>query len=300
MSSTKVLVVGATGRLGSLITSALLNKPTVQVSALIRKGSETKAEQLKEKGVQLISGALNDSVEELQQACQNVDVIISAVIGSEDTILDGQLRLLEAAKKAGVKRFIPSDYSADYLRASIGDHDHFDMRKQVAEQVKQSGIGYTIFLNGVFMETFFGPFLNIIDTKNHKITYYGSADTLVDTTTYEDSAKYVVEAALDPEQLNKTVTVSGDRVTYTQLAQQIEQVTGHKITLERKGNVEDLKKLIETTKNTTHNVWAYIGMQYQYALHSGICELKNIQNSKYPNVQPTSIKQWLEKNKNIF
>jgi len=134
-----------------------------------------KAEHLKEKGVHLVGGEWN-SEEQLQKACKDVDVVISAVIGAEDTIKDGQLRLVEAAKRAGVKRFIPSDFAADYFRAEIGDNDHFDIRKKVAEEVKKSGIGYTFFLNGVFIEPLFEPFLNII-VKNHKINYYGSADT---------------------------------------------------------------------------------------------------------------------------
>ncbi|KAL9643630.1 hypothetical protein ABK040_010242 [Willaertia magna] len=292
---TKVLVVGATGLLGSLIVKALLEKPNVKVVALIRKGSESKAENLKQKGVELISGDLNDSEEVLQKVCENVDVVLSAVIGTADTIVDGQLRLLQAAKKSGVKRFIPSDFAADIFKAEVGDNDFFDLRKKVAEEVKNSGVGYTFFLNGIFTEVLFR---NFIDIKNNQINYYGDADTLIGATTYEDAARYVVEAALDPDQLNRTVCVSGSTMSLNQISQVYEQITGQKLLLNRKGSLSDIKELIEDIKNKNpNNVWNYIILQYQYVLFKGLCKLDNLQNGKYPQIKPTTIEQWLEQNK---
>jgi uncharacterized protein YbjT (DUF2867 family) len=297
--TTKVLIVGATGQLGSLITKAFLEKPNVVVSAMVRKGSESKAESLKQKGVQLISGDLTESVEQLQKACHNVDVVVSAVIGTADTIVDGQIRLLHAAKQAGVKRFIPSDYSADYLKADVGDNDFFDDRKKVAEEIQRIGIGHSLILNGVFTETLFGPFLNLIGSKNHEVNYYGSADTILDTTTYEDTAKFVAEAALDPDQHNKKVSVAGSSLSLNQIAQIYEEVSGHKIKLNRKGSVSDLKQLVDTIKSKNpQNIYSYIPLQYQYVMYSGRCVLDNLQNNKYPNIHATTVGQWLEKKKN--
>jgi hypothetical protein len=40
----------------------------------------------------------------LELACRGIDVVVSAVQGLRDTIVDGQTRLLHAAEKAGVTR----------------------------------------------------------------------------------------------------------------------------------------------------------------------------------------------------
>jgi nucleoside-diphosphate-sugar epimerase len=57
--------------------------------------------------------------ETLLLACAEVDVIVSAV-GNNDVTVLGQKNLIDAAKQQGVKRFIPSDYSVDYRKLSLG------------------------------------------------------------------------------------------------------------------------------------------------------------------------------------
>lgn len=52
----------------------------------------------------------------LAAAVLGVEVVVSAVSGVRPVIVDAQRALLAAAVVAGVPRFIPSDYSADYRR----------------------------------------------------------------------------------------------------------------------------------------------------------------------------------------
>ena len=70
------------------------------------------------KGARIIEGELMKP-ETLLLACAEVDVIVSAVGNNEVTVL-GQKKLIDAAKQQGVKRFIPSDYSVDYGKFSLG------------------------------------------------------------------------------------------------------------------------------------------------------------------------------------
>jgi len=57
--------------------------------------------------------------ETLLRACAEVDVIVSTVGNNEVTVL-GQKNLIDAAKQQDIKRFIPSDYSVDYRKLSLG------------------------------------------------------------------------------------------------------------------------------------------------------------------------------------
>lgn len=108
----KVLVTGATGFVGSNIVDALLRQE-YQVRALVRETSNTK--RLKRKKASLSYGDLLDQ-KTLLTATKDVDVIIHAagILGgfriTPDKLwlihVQGTRKLLEAARKNKVKRFI--------------------------------------------------------------------------------------------------------------------------------------------------------------------------------------------------
>lgn len=127
-----VLVVGSTGMLGTKIISALLDKGTTNVRAMVRPDSNSdeknreKIDTMKARGVTLVEGDLMN-LETLLKACEGVDVVVSAV-GNNQVTIPGQKNLIDAAKQQGIKRFIPSDYSVDYRKLDYGDNDNLDMR----------------------------------------------------------------------------------------------------------------------------------------------------------------------------
>lgn len=63
------------------------------------------------------------SVSELASACEGSACIVSALQGLRDVIVDTQTVLLEAALKAGVARFIPSDFSTNFQTLAPGEND---------------------------------------------------------------------------------------------------------------------------------------------------------------------------------
>lgn len=133
MTTPTVLIVGATGTLGSRLISALIQIGTANVKALVPPGKADQAAALRQLGVIPVEGDLLNPAT-LPQACQDVDVIIAAVALSDRTVvINGQKNLIRAAESAGVKRMIPSDYSIDYFKLDYGDSYNLDMRKKVAE-----------------------------------------------------------------------------------------------------------------------------------------------------------------------
>ncbi len=119
-----VLVVVSTRILGSKIVAAVLDKGTIEVEEIVRLSNDSNKEkrqkiaEMKAKGAGIIEEDLIKP-ETLLRACAEVDVIVSAVGNNEVTVL-GQKNLIYAAKQQGVKRFIPSDYSVDYRKLSLG------------------------------------------------------------------------------------------------------------------------------------------------------------------------------------
>jgi len=119
-----VLVVGYTRILGSKIVAAAIEKGTFEFKAMVRSSNDSheekrqKIDEMKANGAGIIEGELMKA-ETLRRVCPEVDVSVSAVGNNEVTVL-GQKNLIDASKQQGVKRFIPSDYSLDYRKLSLG------------------------------------------------------------------------------------------------------------------------------------------------------------------------------------
>jgi len=108
-----ILLAGATGNLGGQIARALLSKGA-KLRLLVRPGSRAKlAADVAE---------ASEIVENEAGAFDGVYTVVSAVQGGPETIVDAQLNLLRAARAAGVRRFIPSDYSLNLFGLAEGEN----------------------------------------------------------------------------------------------------------------------------------------------------------------------------------
>src|SRR5690349_4380607 len=102
-----ILVVGATGQLGSLITHRLLTRGQ-PVRILTR--AQSASQPLEQSGAQPILGDLKERAS-LDAACAGVDVVITTANavqrGGADTLqavdVEGNRHLIDAARAAGVK-----------------------------------------------------------------------------------------------------------------------------------------------------------------------------------------------------
>ncbi len=294
-----VLVVGSTGMLGAKIISALLDKGTTEVKAMVRsindsdEENQKKIEAMKAQGATIVEGDLMKP-ETLLAICQGVDVVISSV-GNNEVTVPGQKNLIDAAKQQGVKRFIPSDYSVDYRKLDYGDNDNLDKRKEVFEYLQQSGLEYTLILNGAFMDNVGTPYMPQFDFDNGNFQYWGDGETPLDFTTTDDTAKYVAEAVTDPGLANTALEVAGEVLTMKQLLAAYEEATGKKLQEKPLGSVEELKAWIEQKKPSAKSPVEYVPQQYEYTMVSSKAKLDNIQNSRYPNIKPLTVRQFLEK-----
>jgi NADH dehydrogenase len=164
-----ILVAGATGLLGSMITQQLLhNKKETRV--LIRENSiaeemalvglGTPAEILVTAGAQPVYGDLKNRPS-LDEACRGVSTVIttanSVLRGGEDTIesvdLKGTQNLIDAAREAGVQKFT----YVSVLGADSESPNSLGQVKALCEmKLQESGMDYTILQPGIFMEVWVG------------------------------------------------------------------------------------------------------------------------------------------------
>jgi len=234
-----VFVVGATGTVGSFVTKALLKHPNVNVSILSERKVKEKPD-LK----QLCAGHVTSSKEEeLVQALKGVDVIVSTLSGAAEIIFDGQVKLLQAAKKVGVKKFIPTSFGVDYSKLEFGEFLFNDPKKKFTSELVKSGLEYVQVHTGIFAP--YAASLNLLyiyDKDSNTVKYYGELNVPVEITDLEDVEKYTAEAALRHDIKYRDISVKGDSLLVKNIAH---LVYGDMVVLEQVQTVDELKKSID-------------------------------------------------------
>jgi uncharacterized protein YbjT (DUF2867 family) len=290
-----IIVAGATGNLGGRIVAALVRRGA-SVRALVRNGTaEDRLAKLRGLGVEIAAVDMADTAA-LTRALGDATVVVSALQGLRDVIVDAQSRLLDAAIAAGVGRFIPSDYAADFFKLDDGENRNFDLRRAFHRRLDHAEIKATSVLNGAFMEllTYGMP---LFDRKARKVSYYGEPDQLLDFTTMDNTADFTAAAAMDPN-APAVLRIAGDQITARQLAALAEKLTGTPFELVRAGSLDDLKGYIAheraahpETENEEFPRWQQA--QYMHNMQSGRAKLDPLDNDRYPDVKWTTIRDLL-------
>ncbi|ROS75752.1 nucleoside-diphosphate-sugar epimerase [Curtobacterium sp. PhB130] len=275
--TTTVLVAGATGDLGSRIVSALLDHD-VHVRALTRGSSSADLDDR----VEVVTAAYDDP-EALRRALDGVEVVVSAVSGTRGVIVDAQRALLAAAVDAGVQRFVPSDYAADYRSITPGSNRNFELRREFAADLDAAPIRATSVLNGAFTDMLTGQAPMILFDRQ-RVLFWSSADQVLDFTTKDDVARVTALVALDPA-APRVVEVAGDRVTARSVADTMSRLTGKPFRLQWAGTAGTLSAMARVgrrlSKETDEPFPAWQGMQYFVSMFSGEAELHHVDNDRY-------------------
>ncbi|KAH7908255.1 hypothetical protein BJ138DRAFT_1013162 [Hygrophoropsis aurantiaca] len=135
-----------------------------------------------------------------------IDVVISALAYGA---LPAQTPLADAAKAAGVKLFVPSEYG---MPTEGGKEGHMVPKSQFADYLKSLGVPTTRIYNGLFME--FLPWLTGVD--HGKLHILGKGENPISTTSLDDVSGFIayVLTQLPPSKLeNATFRIEGQRTT---------------------------------------------------------------------------------------
>jgi NAD(P)-dependent dehydrogenase (short-subunit alcohol dehydrogenase family) len=164
----RVLLVGGTGNLGGLIARALLERGA-KLRLLVRPGSRGKLTPELE--------AAAEVVEDEAGAFEAVHTVVSAVQGGPDAIVDTQLRLLRAASAAGVRRFIPSDFSFNLFGLAEENISRTGAGSSRARRCGAGAVQVVHVLIGAFLDrgVVFG-FLGAFDLRKGEAYLWGDGD----------------------------------------------------------------------------------------------------------------------------
>ena len=282
-----VLLAGATGMLGSRIARHLLDRPEARVRLLVRGGRAADKRAalgaLLARGAEVIEGDLADRAS-LDRATQGVDVIVSAVQGGPDVIIDGQVALAQAGRRNGVRRILPSDYALDLFRATPGEHMMFDLRRTADEAIAATGIEHVHVLQGAFMEMF-GPGMGTFDHDAGAVAFWGDGTQPIDTTSVEDTARMVAQVALDRSVASGKFAFAGDTVSILDATRTVEAQTGRRFERRSNGSEADLRAAMAEAVKDTSNPFQAVMLAYQLYMLTGQTALSGLQNDRYPDLK---------------
>jgi nucleoside-diphosphate-sugar epimerase len=294
MSDSTIVVAGATGNLGGRIVKALLEQGA-GVIALVRRGTaQDRLERLQKPGVE-IAGVDLRNASEVAEACSGASCVVSALSGLRDVIVEAQSDLLDAAIRAGVPRFIPSDYSIDFTKFPPGQNRNLDLRRDFHGRLDRASISATTIFNGAFADMLTGR-MPLILFKLKRVLCWGDADQRMDFTTMDDTAAFTARAALDPS-TPRFLRIAGDQLSARELAAVASEVTGARFRLLRPGGLGMLGLLIKVArtinpgKKELYPAWQ--GMQYMRNMLDGRAKLHPLDNDRYGGIRWTTAKDVL-------
>ncbi|KAG6535365.1 hypothetical protein ZIOFF_000331 [Zingiber officinale] len=222
----KILIIGGTGRVGSLIVRASIkaSHPTfllVRPSTIVLDSWKSKlVNSFKREGATILYGDLGD-YDSLIRAIKQVDVVISAVGHEGRSEVKGQLMLLDAIQQAGnVKRFYPSEFGNDLEQVRLVEPAKSMLAHKLVlrQAMREKGIPHTIVFN-FFFHGFYLPRLGQAEaTSAHtdgKVFISGDGNTKAIFVNEVDVAKYTIRSVDDPVTLNKVLYVRPPANFYT-------------------------------------------------------------------------------------
>lgn len=223
-----VLVVGATGLVGSELCRKLVERGE-PVRALVRPtSSKETVEALRSCGVELCAGDLKDSPS-IADACRGVDAVISTASSTlnrqpgdsiESVDRTGQLNLVSAATTAKVGRFV----FVSFRRTPALSFPLSEAKAQVENAIR--GLDYTIIHASWFMEVWLSPALGF-DYANRAARIYGPGTSPISWVSYRDVAEICAISLRHPAASRSTIEFGGpEALTPLDVVARFETVTG--------------------------------------------------------------------------
>ncbi len=228
-----ILVVGASGLLGGLITRRLLERGK---NVRILQRSNPAYQAWIEAGAEGMPGDLKDRAS-LDRACKGIEVVITtanAVLrGGDDTLESvdrrGTMNLIDAAKAAGVKQFI---YVSVYGSDPASPVPLLQYKAECEQYLRASGLSYTIIKPHLFVEVWVGAVVGIPLKAGEPVTLVESGSHRHSFVSVNDVAAIAVAVVGHPAAHNQEIAIGGSpAVSWTQIAETVGRATGNPLSV---------------------------------------------------------------------
>ncbi|CAI6341364.1 unnamed protein product [Periconia digitata] len=181
-----VAIVGATGRLGKFLTSALLDKKSFNITAITRSNSGPPP-----------PGVLVATVD-----YSDPSTLVSALRGQEVLIItmsraappDQQSKLIDAAATAGVPYVIPNEFGGNTDNKTVSDEVYIGPgKRKLRAQIEELGVSSWLGIVTSFWYEYSlaGPGLFGIDVAKREVTFFDDGKQRLNTITWPQIGRAV-------------------------------------------------------------------------------------------------------------
>ncbi|KAI1322268.1 NmrA-like family protein [Xylariaceae sp. FL0255] len=233
MALKNIAIVGASKagpvHLGFLIVEAVKVDPEFVVTVISRNSTTAELPN----GVKVIRVGDNYPQEELEQAFAGQDAV---VMSTGFQLMGQEGKFIDAAAKAGVKRFIPSEFGSNTRNSNtISIFPMTGAKAKVIGDLKakeSGGISWTAICTNIFFDIGLTTGFMGIDIKKHKATVFDDGVHKFSSTTRDTVAKAVLGVLRNPEITeNEYVYVSSFEVSQNEILSALEKAQGVKYTI---------------------------------------------------------------------
>jgi len=228
MAESRVLVVGATGQLGQVITRKLL-AGAVPVRALAR--NREKLEPLAKEGAEIAAVDLLD-LAKLTETCRGVAQIVATAnnaMGKGPTSpgrvdMTGYQNLCAAARNTGVRRIVYVSFRGATPDAPV---DYFRLKWHIEDAIRRSQVPYVILRPTAFMETWIDGIMAAGIRKNGVTQIFGDGSAVSNYIAVDDVATFAIKVLARVDVVNEVIELGGPSdISLNNLAALVEKRLG--------------------------------------------------------------------------
>src|SRR6201998_4011932 len=221
----RTLVLGATGGQGGAVAGALLAHG-IPVRALVRRPDEASVRRLRERGVEVSVGSLDDrsALAEAMRRVAGVFAVTTPFEAGVDAEVAQGRAVVAAAVDAQVPHLVFSSVAGADQHTGV---PHFDSKAIVEKDLAASGLPYTITAPTYFFDNALGG----IDRINAGILDLPlAADHTLQQLGRSDLGAFVAKVLRDPRRYaGQRIELASDAVTPAQMAEMIGTAVGRRV-----------------------------------------------------------------------
>lgn len=249
-----IAIAGASGFIGRKVLNHLLTIPKVSTITVIRQ-SKAPHDFPKSPLISIAPISSYEDTASLAAALQGHDILISTISGAAAGIVDPLL--LSAAIAAGVRRFIPSEYTVDVMHPNaieVAGSNVLAARIANARDIQvlaeQGEIEFTTLVTGAFLDWWFEMPNSVVNRKDRKVMVLDGGNKKLTGATTEFVAKCIEPIIIMPEQLTRNRRMRIAEVGYSSndMLSAFGEVTGEKWTAIHQSTDELVGQAVETAE----------------------------------------------------
>ncbi|KAJ1954206.1 hypothetical protein GGI12_005845, partial [Dipsacomyces acuminosporus] len=198
-----------------------------------------------------------------------------------------QLSLIAAAKKAGVRYFVPAEHASDTNHPENRDIVLFEQRHTVQRALREASLSYILVHTGFFSEYAISPFFGW-DVANKKVSIVGDGSARNSFTSRHDIARFTIGVLKRASEFrNREARFASLTLSLNEGVALAEQESGAKLDVEHIP-VESAKAAVAKDRQETGG-WATAAEQLRLMLACGSGRVdwgsNRLDNSRFPEIE---------------